>query len=334
MNNLFSYYVTKFFTEYLPKVKRLSKNTILSYNDTILIFLKYMKTYKEINFNTIKIEDITINLIESFIVYLKDERKLSATSSNQRLAAIKSLFKYIQIKDASSFDLCNKILKIPFAKTPKPIIDYLSIEEVEYLMNSFNLNSSLEVKHFMIISLLFETGARVQELCDLKNSDINFERNSITLHGKGNKTRDIPLSENLKNNLQQYIKSKDTKENDQLLFNNKYNQKLTRAGISYIINKYIERCHKEKEEWFNIKVTPHTFRHSKAISMLEAGISIFIIRDFLGHVSIATTERYLKVSIKFKERELSKNANDIAYELKEQEIVTEKDLIDVLKSLK
>lgn len=334
MNNLFSYYVTKFFTEYLPKVKRLSRNTISSYNDTILMLLNYMKTYKEIDFNIINIEDITIDLIESFIVYLNDERKLSASSSNQRLAAIKSLFKYIQMKDASSFDLCNKISKIPFAKAPKPIIDYLSIDEVEYLMNSFDLTSSLEIKHFMIISFLFETAARVQEICDLKISDINFERNSITLHGKGNKTRDIPLSRNLKNNLLQYTNINNIKDSDQLLFTNKYNQKLTRAGVSYIITKYITRCHNEKEEWFNIKATPHTFRHSKAISMLEAGISIFIIRDFLGHVSIATTERYLKISIKFKEKELSKNANDIAYEIPEQEKVTEKDLIDVLKSLK
>ena len=192
MTNNISYYITKYFTDDLESIKEVSINTKKTYRDAIVQLINFIANNgKEIE--NLVIEDFNAEIINNFITTLRNEKKLSENSCNIKLAAIQGLFKYIRRKNIKYIDLCNEIIEIKYKKVQHTTIEYLTIEEITNLFNIFNLNDIVEYKHFMIISTLYESAIRVQELCDLKFKDINFKTNTITVTGKGNKIRVIPV---------------------------------------------------------------------------------------------------------------------------------------------
>lgn len=328
MTNNISYYISNYFTIELDDIKEVSLNTRKTYRDATIQLLDYMQL-KSKNINNLVIEDFSEEIINDFISYLRNEKKLNENSCNVKLAAIQGLFKYIRRKNIKYMELCNEIINIKYKKIKTSTVECLTIEEITKLFQIFNINNYIEYKHFMIVTTLYETAARVQELCDLKVEDINFNSNSITLHGKGNKTRVIPVNKILINNLYNYVNVYKLKK-ENYLFTNKNKGQLTRVGIQYIIDKYINIAKKKFPELYQINVSNHTFRHSKAMHMLESGVNIVYIRDILGHSSITTTEIYAKCSMELKKRELEKNLNSI----QDQVTYTEKEKYDLINWLK
>lgn len=327
--NEFEYYITKYFAEYLPNIKCFSYNTIRSYRDSFNQFLSFL--YSETGNKIIKFDNINIEIIHDFINYLSNKKNLSNQTTNQRLASIKSFFRYVKTRELSQLQLCNNILNIEFKKTEEKEINYLTMDEINNILSIPNSNNKKELRDLAIMVLLYDSGARVQELCYLKVSDIKFENiTSIHLCGKGKKHRIVPISSNTSNIIKIYIKNYN-KQNDNILFLNNRDQKFTRVGIQYILNKYIDKL-KEKNNNFNKKITNHTFRHSKAMHLLENGVNIVYIRDFLGHSSVTTTEIYAKCSLELKRKCIEKNENTINIESN----YTSEDktnLLDWLKSL-
>lgn len=328
MTNNLAYYISNYFTIELEDIKEVSLNTRKAYRDATIQLLDYMQL-KHKNINNLVIEDFNEEIINDFISYLRNEKKLNENSCNVKLAAIQGLFKYIRRKNIKYMDLCNKIINIKYKKIQPSTVECLTIDEITKLFQIFNLNNHIEYKHFMIITTLYETAARIQELCDLKVEDINFNSNSIALHGKGNKTRVIPVNKTLIDNLHNYVNVYQLNK-ESYLFTNKNKSKFTRVGVQYIIDKYINRAKKEFPELYKINVSNHTFRHSKAMHMLESGVNIIYIRDILGHSSITTTEIYAKCSLELKKRELEKNLNSI----QEQVTYTEEEQHDLVNWLK
>lgn len=329
MTDNISYYISKFFQDELGNIKECSINTKKSYRDSVVQLLSFVSNKKGINSN-LKIDDFSADLINDFINYLRNEKNLSISTCNLRLIAIKELFKFIQLKNVDYFELCSNIIKIEHKKKEEPIIKYLSINEITKLFEVFNFDDNIEYRHFMILTTLYETAARVQELCDLKVCDVNIINNSITLTGKGKTTRVVPIGKALSNNLKEYIENLKLKK-DEVLFKNRKGQKLTRVGVQYIIDKYVDIARNRNNDLFTFKPTNHTFRHSKAMHMLEAGVNLVYIRDILGHVSVTTTEIYAKCSLELKKKELEKNHNDIQPEITYSEEQQE-DLINWLKN--
>ncbi len=180
--------------------------------------------------------------------------------------------------------------------------------------------------------LLYESGARVQELIDLTPASIRF-RSTVTveLHGKGNKTRLVPINAAAAGIVRNYIRRCERTDADKPLFVNRKGEKLTRAGIQYIIDKYVSTAGKERPDLFKKRITNHSFRHSKAMHLLEAGVNLIYIRDLLGHSSVVTTEVYAKANPKIKEEQLKKHSASVEtaqrYSKKQKE-----DLIDWLKN--
>lgn len=303
MTDKISYYISKYFGEYLTNIREFSINTIQSYRDTIIQLIEYTNK----NTNDLVIADFTDELINNFISHLRNEKKLSIATCNQRLFAIKGLFKYIQKNNLKYFEHCEKILLIKVKKNAPKNIEHLTLEEIKILFEVPNLNEEIEFKHFIILTTLYETAARVGEICNLKLNDINFNNNTVTIFGKGNKTRVVPISKKQTKNLFSYIKKFNITNGDEYLFKNKNGTRLTRVGVQYIIDKYIKIAKDKNPTLYNFKVTNHTFRHSKATHLLELGVNIIYIRDILGHSSITTTEIYAKCSIELKKRELEKN---------------------------
>lgn len=311
MNKDFSFYLTNFFNEFLPRHKNVSRNTILLYRDCFVLFLKFCEKERNINVDTISFDDISRELVLNFLSWIETNRKCSIQTRNQRLAAWKSFCKYVQFEDPKYFELCSNIRNIEPKKHNKVSMNYISSDGIRVLLKQPNMHYKNEFRDLAILSLLYDSGARVQELIGLNVSNLCLENNSkIYITGKGNKTRVVPLNKEMSKILKQYI-SKFKLRNTDILFMNKYGNRLTRKGVDYILNKYIERAKIQYPEYFKFKVSPHCLRHSKAMHLLEAGVNLIYIRDFLGHVSVATTEVYAKANPEIRRKQLEKASKNI-----------------------
>lgn len=224
-----------------------------------------------------------------------------------------SLFLQIFTKKNISFlNITSEILNIETKKIIKKEMYYLTKDEIRQLFSVFDINKINHLRDYTIISLLYDSGARVQELIDLKSKDINFNDNTIKLIGKGNKIRIVPISSEVIKILYKYIeKYKIIQNSDTIVFTNSRKTKLTREGIKYIIKKYVKLANLE----YN-KITPHTFRHTKAMHLLENDINLIYIRDFLGHSSVVTTEIYAKANPEVKRKAIENLSNEIIVEQK------------------
>jgi site-specific recombinase XerD len=311
MNKDFSFYITKFFSDYLPNHRNASKNTIALYRDCFILFLQFCNKEKNINIDTISFKDISRDLILEFLSWLENERKSSIQTRNQRLATWKSFCKYVQFEDPQYFELCSNIRDIETKKYNKKLLEYLSVEAIKILLSQPNTSIKQEFRDLAILSLLYDSAARVQELIDLKVSNLTLDGNSkVVITGKGNKTRIVPLNKEVSKILKQYIKKFELKDTD-ILFTNKYGQSFTRKGICYILNKYIERAKINNSQYFRENISPHGMRHSKAMHLLENGVNLIYIRDFLGHVEISTTEIYAVANPEIRRKQIEAASKDV-----------------------
>lgn len=330
-NDSFSYHVTKYFSDYLPNQTAASVNTIHSYRDTFVQFLSFFKKEKNIPPEKLRFSDFTSKSVEEFLYWLESERGISAATRNQRLAAIHAFFRYIQYREPAGFEQCAGVLAVPFKKTPSPIVSYMSLEEMQILFSIPDQTTQNGLRDLSIMLVLYETGARVQELIDLQAASFRFGNiNQVQLHGKGDKSRIVPINARVASITQKYIKQSAHIEPDTPVFVNRTGGKLTRAGIQYIIDKNVALAREQRPDLFNSKITNHSFRHSKAMHLLEAGVNLVYIRDFLGHSSIVTTEIYARSNPKTKEEHLRKNSASL--EVQEKYNAKEKEnLMDWLK---
>lgn len=227
------------------------------------------------------------------------------------------------------------VLSVKSLKTTTRQVDYLTEEQMNNLINLPPIDTSTGIRHRIIMCLLYDTGARVQELCDLKIEDINLGNNpTVKLHGKGSKIRIVPISKNMNQILEVYISKffSDIKLKNEYLIKNKNNQQMSRDGIEYIVQKYATIL-KNNDPSFPSKVHPHMFRHSKAMHMLAVDIPIVYIRDFLGHEDISTTMIYARAD----SRKKNEAINNLAPKLIEENYVDwskDQDLLDFLNSFK
>ena len=303
MNRDFALHVTKYFSEYLPRHRGVSENTLCSYRDTFVQMIKYMEDKHSISCRKLSMDDFTSNRIFGFLDYLENERSVSPSTRNQRLAAIHSFFKYVQKNEPSCFSLCADILAIEFKNTPDPVIGYLKIEELQFLFTLPDVGTRREIRDLAILTTLYETGARVQELIDLRFGDVSLASfPTVVLNGKGGKSRTVPIGSDVVSILRRYINEYAISIPEQYLFTNSQKTKLTRVGIQYIIDKYIMRGRVLQPTMFNQKITNHSLRHSKSMHLLEAGVNLLYIRDFLGHSSVTTTEVYAKANPEIKRK--------------------------------
>lgn len=315
MNKKIAYYLTKYLTEYLSGERNLSTNTIQSYRDTFRLMLIYFQNVLKIKPEKIEIKDISKDNIVNFLNWLEEVRKISKSSRNVRLAAIHSFVKYLQVEIPENIFEFSKIISIKKKKHQDRGIPYLTINEVKLILNQIDETDKLGLRDKALLTLMYDTGARVDEIIHLTIEDIRLDKpETIKLHGKGNKVRIVPIMGNTVVLLKKYIAEYKILENKYIdinnLFFNRSNRPLTKMGITYIINKYVTEVNKNNNV-IKIKVHPHTFRHSKAVHLLESNIELIYIRDFLGHSSVKTTEIYAKVCNKNKVEALEKAYSEI-----------------------
>jgi len=334
----FAKHLENFFIKYLIGEYGSSKHTIRAYRDSFVLLLAFMKQEKRIEANKLELKHLNRDVILSFLSWLESKHNNSISTRNQRYASIRSFFKYLLYEEPTRMGEWQNIRSIKLKKTINKTIGYLSIDGIKLLLEQIPGNTRDSRRDLAMLSLLYDSGARVQELVDLTPSCIRFEMPyNVRLTGKGNKQRIVPLQKEQINLLKQYIKdytlNRPERESRPLFFN-RTGDKLTTAGVTYILKKYADSARLINQEQIPDIISPHSLRHSKAMHLLQSGVNLVYIRDFLGHKSIQTTEIYARADSKQKREALESVYIDVIPE-KNQERSWEKNpvLKEFLKSL-
>ena len=305
----FAKYLTKFFTEYLVGERGASTHTIRSYSDTFTLVLTYMDKVKHIAADRLTLSHFYRETVLDFLDWLQKERKCANTTRNQRLAALHSFFKYMQYEDAKHLEQWQDILSIKVKRSERrSFVNYLGVEGIKFLLEQIPVNTKEGRRNLALLALLYDSGARVNEIIDLSPSSLNLNKPCyVTIFGKGNKKRIVPLQNEQVKLLVSYMKENHLDNpayNQRPLFANNRGKKLTNSGVAYILNLYANNARILNPELIPEKISPHTLRHSKAMHLFQSGINLVYIRDILGHVSIQTTEIYARADSKQKREAL------------------------------
>lgn len=301
--------LTQFLSDFLPGQRNVSPNTIKSYRDTFKQYLMFMQEEHRIRPENLSFSSATKSTITEFLHWLEVSRNVSVNTRNQRLAAIHSFFRFAQTEYPEILFESQKIIGIPFKKKQQQLMPHLTMDQLAYLFEQPNTTTKRGRRDLALMVVLYDAGARVQELIDLRVCEIRLAQPStITLTGKGNKKRVVPILAKTRSLLESYMNENhllETGRQQSPLFHNSRYQAFTRPGITYILDKYFKQAKlSHSEEIFPNKLHPHMIRHSKALHLLEAGVNLIYIRDLLGHVSVTTTEIYLKFDTELKRKVL------------------------------
>lgn len=304
----FAQQLSRYLGLYLPGQAGFSPHTIAAYRDAFSLFLRYCDLEHGLSPEKITLSHVDDCLVKGFLVWLEDVRGVSVSTRNHRLAALHGFFRYLQYELPHMLLQIQKILAIPYKKAPQAVIAYLSLDAIKLLLSMPNMSTKQGTRDGCLLCLLYDTGARVSELCTLKLEDVRLSKPvTIRLTGKGNKARLVPIMTPTVVVLEQYIGQlgKDIAVYGKVpLFCNRAGAPLTRAGVAYILKKYHQLAQAKDSVIMPDQISPHCLRHSKAMHLLQAGVNLVYIRDLLGHTDVATTEIYARTDEQFKRKAL------------------------------
>jgi integrase/recombinase XerD len=301
--------VESFFREHLQRGRGASRHTILTYRDALRLFFSFLADASGRAVADLRFDDLTAARVVEFLDHLETNRRNCPSTRNGRLAAIRSFVKHIIRNDPSLAGRCQRILSLPFKKTRQPVLGYLEPEELHLLLRRVDRRERRGVRDYALILFLYNTGARVSEALHVRPDDLQLHRPyQVRLHGKGNKDRLCPLWPETAIAVRRLLDRASPPDPSQsqgaAVFRNARGEPISRDGVAHILRIYLQRAAQQSPALGRKNVTPHTLRHSAAVAMLQAGCDLTVIRDMLGHESVATTNRYVKSNIQMKRRVL------------------------------
>lgn len=335
----FSNAVETFFCKYLIQERNVSHHTIRAYRDSFALFLEYMNRCHKIPADKIGLEHINRQNIMDYLIWLESEKKCAPQTKALRLASMKSFSAYLIYEDPVHMAQWKSISSIKLKVTKRETVNYLTIEGMTFLLEEILSDDFNGRRNLTMLSLLYYTGARVQELINLTPASIRESKPYIIeLFGKGGKKRIVPISDKIMELLKMYLYESGLNlsgRESSPLFSNCWGEKLTNQGIAYIINKYVASARIKRPDLIPAKISPHCFRHSRAMHLLESGVNLIYIRDLLGHISIQTTEIYARADSKAKREAIEAAYQPSIPQMDATEKIWEKDkkIIEFLKSL-
>jgi site-specific recombinase XerD len=308
MTHTIAKFINRFFSHYLPVQKGLAVNTIMAYRDAIKLLLCYASDTLEKNVEALCVEHIDEPLLLDFLDHLENSRGCTPRTRNARLAAVRALFGFIAREEPSLVLHCQKIRTIPLKRTEHKTMDYLEENEMQALLDSVDVNARNGVRDNALLLMLYNTGARVSEIVQLKVADLRFNATAqVKLLGKGNKYRSCPLWPETVEALQDYLKHRTAKDlAEQQLFLNATGLPITRFGVRHIVGKYATEADNQCPSMASKAVNPHTIRHTNAMHLLRAGNDVNMVSYWLGHADINTTHIYVEIDIQMKLKMLQK----------------------------
>jgi site-specific recombinase XerD len=304
MKNKVSDFLTlldSFITTYLPCSIGASPNTVKSYKYAFRLLIEFMYMKKGIAADKITFDKLDYQTLTDFFAWIESVRGCSASTKNQRLSAITSFSAYAQNRDFAAASIFrNSVNKIPVKKTQHKQRAILSREEVTILLALPDENRETGFRDKILLSLMYASGTRAQEICDLRVGNLQFQQKGATLNikGKGGKSRRIGIPHACANLLKQYVEHrKISDKSERHIFSSQTHEEMTVSCIEGIYKKYLTIAQKENPSMFIAgSYPPHSMRHSTASHMLEAGIPLVVIKNFLGHASLQSTQIYAEIS--------------------------------------
>jgi site-specific recombinase XerD len=298
-----------FLTSYLPTQRKLSPNTISGYRYAFVLLLRYCNEVRGLRLEQLQLEQLDAALVVDFLEHLEHERGCSPSTRNHRLAAIHSFFRYVQTEDPQRLVHCQRVLAIPQIRISHADPTYLSVEDLAAVLAQPDRSTRSGRRDAVLLSVLYDTGARVQELIDLRVEDVRLDTPAmVRLMGKGRKVRLVPLMASTAKALMRYRSDEgldESAQSNESLFRNQRGAPFSRWGVRYLLKKYTDQARASRPT-LPASVTPHTLRHTKAMHLLRAGNPAIVIRDILGHADIESTEIYAKADLEMKRRALEK----------------------------
>lgn len=293
-----------FFTDHLPHVRGSSPHTILSYRDTFVLFLRFVADQRKRSVSQLDLDDLGPTEILAFLEHLEANRHNLVATRNVRLAAIHAFFRYCATAEPTRIEHCQRVLAIPFKRTTSRPIHYLEYDEIQVVLASVDRTTADGRRDYALLATMFNTGARVQEVVTLCVRDLQLEAlPQVRLYGKGRKERWCPLWPQTMEILRAWLAEpgRDVSP-DQPLFCNHCGKRLTRFGVRYLLRKYCSRAKVTTPSLGRKRLHPHSMRHSSAVHLLRSGVEITTISQWLGHASVATTNRYATVDLEMKRK--------------------------------
>ncbi len=303
-----SHYIRLFLVQHLAHERGLAENTILAYRDTLKLLLNYCENHLKVKIDKLSCDWIDDEVVRQFLDFLEHTRGCAPSTRNARLAALKTFFRYLGRMIPECLENSRRIDVVPQKKVPHKVVDYLEADEIGAIQDAVDETKINGFRDKAMILLMYNTGARAQEIVDLTLKDLRLdETGSIKLTGKGKKERSCPLWKETIEVLKTYLLERKPKQlQENRLFLNNRGEGLTRFGIRYIIAKYVDKAVKKKPSLKQKKIGPHTIRHTTAMHLLQGGNELNIVRLWLGHASLNTTHMYAEIDMEMKKKILSK----------------------------
>lgn len=292
--------IYSFFEDYLKVQKGMRPSSVKAYRDAFRLFLQFVAKDRGCRISKLSFSDLTHDCAVKFLRHLEENRSNHVRSRNHRLTVLRIFFDYMATRKPEMLSEASRITAIPTKRTKPPETHFLSRDEIHNIFSNLPTSGRFSLRDHTLLLLLYNTGARVQEVADLRVANLKLSSQPcIDLHGKGDKWRVCPLWAETTNLLRQLLKENSLSA-DSPVFTS-HGKALTRFGIYKIVRRHT----KILDSGSTLRhVSPHVFRHTTAVHLLEAGVEVNVIRGWLGHVSLDTTNRYAEITLRMKEEAL------------------------------
>jgi integrase/recombinase XerD len=291
-----------FFLNYLRSTRGASAHTIRAYRDALKLFFVFLAGLKRKTVADLGLDDVQAEAVLKFLDHIESKRSNSAVTRNCRLAAIRSFAQHLLQHDVTRAGQYGRILAIRTKRATHRAVAYLEPDQARAVIGAVETSSSRGRRDHALLLLLYNTGARISEALAVRSSDLRLDRpRQVRFLGKGRKERICPLWPETATALRRIIR---VENGNDVLFQSHRGTPLTRDGAAYLLQKYVRLAAKNNSGPLLRRVTPHMLRHSCAVALLQAGVDVTVIRDYLGHASVSTTSRYITTNLQMKRQVL------------------------------
>lgn len=293
-----------FFQEWLAEQRNASHRTVLAYRDAWRLFLRFVAQNRKKPVAALNLEHLTGADVLAFLQYIEREQRVSVSTRNCRLAALRSFYSFVSEQEPRLALQCAEVLRVPFKKATRRATRYLESAEVAAILSQPDRSKVEGQRDHALMSLLYNTGARIQEALDLRPQDVHFKSPAhVRLMGKGRKERISPIWPEIAD-LVTALMRRQPRKPDEPIFVNRYGEPLTASGFRFRLRQYVEAAAKTVPTISNKRVTPHIFRHTTAVHLVAAGVDVTVIRSWLGHAQLNTTNHYAQANLETKRKAL------------------------------
>jgi site-specific recombinase XerD len=296
-----------YFAEHLVVHKRASSQTVASYRDTFRLLLQFMQDRTGIAPTDLPLTTVDADAVLAFLHHVEHDRGCSIRSRNIRLAAIRTFFRFVSLRDPTCLGMITRIMAIPNKRFEKKLVGFLSRNEVKALMAAPDIRTRSGRRDHALLLTLYNTGGRISEIIGLRRRQVHIEANSanVQLLGKGRKERVIPLWDETARVLRSWLREIGEAA-DSIVFPSAQNKPLSRDGADYILRRAVVAASGSCPGLANKTVSPHVLRHSTAMHLLQSGVDLAVIALWLGHENIQTTNIYITADLASREQALAK----------------------------